>query len=94
MINISGGSDKQNAWASQIATDWISELDAEIAGTTARPASDNVQWYADRLLAARTTLIDGLAKITAKQVIDLFVAKRSPVRAIISNARQHKGSQS
>ncbi len=86
-ITVSGGSEKQNAWASKIATDWLSELDAEIANTTARPESDNVQWYADKLLAARKNLIDGFAKTSAKQVIDLFVAKRSPVRLIISQAR-------
>ena len=86
-ITVSGGSEKQNAWASEIATNWLSELDVEIANTTARPESDDVQWYADKLLAARKNLIDGFSKIGAKQVIDLFVAKRSPIRAIISKAR-------
>lgn len=86
-VTVSGGSEKQNSWASKIATDWLSELDTEIANTIARPESDNVQWYADKLIAARKSLIEGFSNIGAKQVIDLFVAKRSPVRIIISKAR-------
>jgi hypothetical protein len=86
-ITIAGGTEKQNAWATKIAQEWVSHLDNEISNAAARPISDNVQWYADNLIAAKGHFIEGLGKAAAKQVIDLYVAKRNPVTALINQAR-------
>lgn len=86
-IELTGGSDKQNAWASKIASQWLSELDTEIANTALRndPAFG---WYADRLQQARAALLSGFGKLTAKQAIDMYTGKISPVRALIAKARE------
>jgi len=88
-IIISGGSEKQIAWAKRIAAEWLSELDTEIANVTARlPYGDAVEPYLAALRAKREGLVAGLGKATAKQVIDLRVAKRNPVPGLIRAARQ------
>jgi hypothetical protein len=85
-IQINGGSDKQNAWASKIAADWLAVLDTEISNTVLRQDA-SLAWYADNLQASRNSLLAGFAKITAKQVIDMHTAKRSPVPSLINKAR-------
>lgn len=85
-IQINGGSEKQNAWASKIASDWLAVLDAEISNTELRQ-DQSLAWYADNLQASRNSLLSGFAKVTAKQVIDMHTAKISPVRSLIEKAR-------
>lgn len=87
MDEITGGSEKQNAWATQIAADWIAEINREIENNSARPESDNVSWYTEKLEASKSVFIAGLKKITSKQVIDLHTASRNPVSALIAKAR-------
>jgi hypothetical protein len=85
-IQINGGSEKQNAWASKIASDWLAVLDAEINNIELRQ-DQSLAWYADNLQASRNSLMSGFAKVTAKQVIDMHTAKISPVRSLIEKAR-------
>ena len=87
-IQITGGSEKQNAWASKIAQEWLEKMDYEISNVAERQDLETVQWYYDNLLIARQKLIDGLEKIGAKQLIDMYVAKRTPVEALIEQARK------
>ncbi len=76
MLNITGGSDKQNAWATQIASDQLAILDREIDNTIAR-ADSSLDWYLTALRERRDLLVTGFGKISAKQLIDLHVAQRA-----------------
>ena len=88
-INITGGSEKQNAWATEIVSKWIATLDAEIDNATARPESDGVGWYVEALKAGRDRMIAGLPKMTARQVIDFQNSPHhGPVTHIIDKARK------
>ena len=82
------GSEKQNQWAAKIAAAWMSEYDTEIANQKAREESDGMQRYIDILLANRQKLVAGFENITAKQLIDMHVAKRSPINAMIEQSRK------
>ena len=87
-VTVTGGSDKQIAYASDIVSKWLSQIDAEISQTSARPVSDGVAWYADALTSARAVLVAGVSKMSAKQIIDFSVATGGPVATIIANARK------
>lgn len=88
-INITGGSEKQNVWATEIVGKWIAALDTEIASAAARPEEDGVGWYVDALKAGRERMIAGLPKMTARQVIDFQNSPhRGPVTRIIETARK------
>ena len=84
-VNITGGSEKQNIWASEIAAAWIKELSAEIELTAIRP---DLSAYLAILEQKRNGMIAGFAKVTAKQVIDLYTAKRNAAKAMIEQARK------
>jgi len=81
------GSEKQNAWASSIASEWIAQFDSEIDNQKLRPESDGMAEYIKILEQNRTKLVNGFQKITAKNLIDLKVAKRSPIVAMIEQSR-------
>lgn len=89
-VQISGGSEKQNAWATKIVAEWMATVNTEIANQQARPESDNMASYISRLVAARDNFAAGLPKATAKQIIDMHVAKIDPTRVLIDNARSQK----
>lgn len=82
------GSEKQNQWAAKIAAEWMSEYDTEIVNQRAREESDGMKKYIDILLLNRQKLVAGFEKITAKQLIDMYVAKRSPINAMIEQSRK------
>ena len=87
-ITITGGSDKQNAWASSIATQWLAEVDKEIATVALRQAAgDGLVKYAADLQLARQQLLDGCSKASAKQIIDLHVAKLNMATKLLNRAR-------
>jgi phage terminase Nu1 subunit (DNA packaging protein) len=88
VVNIHGGSEKQNAWGQRIAEQWIADLDAEIATTAGRAEADGLVSYLAALRAKRVELLTGFGRATAKQLIDLHVAKRNPVTALIKAARE------
>jgi len=86
-IQITGGSEKQNAWATKIAEEQIQRVDAEISNTVMR-ADTSLDWYLADLRARRATLELGFSKITAKQLIDLHVAGRANLAdALIAQSR-------
>lgn len=87
-IQITGGSEKQNNWATKIAQDWISKLDAEIENQKARPESDGMSKYVAILEKNREEMIANFAKVTAKQIIYLFTAKRDIAQAMIEKSRK------
>lgn len=87
---IKGGSEKQNAWANKIAEEWMTELIGEIKNTEMRHDLDTVRWYLDNLVTAKQKLAEGFLKIDAKALIDMYVAKRSPVQALIAQARKRR----
>jgi len=87
-VQITGGSEKQNAWASKIADEWMAKVDTEIANQQARPASDNMAAYIGRLIEARASFAAGLPKAPAKKIIDMYVAKIDPTMVLIENARK------
>ena len=87
-FNYTDGSEKQNQWAAKIASAWMQEYDREIENQKARQESDGMQEYIDILLANRQKLVAGFEKITAKQLIDMYVAKRSPINAMIEQLRK------
>lgn len=82
------GSDKQNAWAEKIASDMMAEFDKEIENQKLRPESDGMAKYIEILEANRNKLVAGFTKITAKQLIDIFTAKRSPINQMIEQSRK------
>jgi len=82
------GSQKQNEWASKIAAAWMSEYDTEISNQRAREESDGMGEYIAILEDNRNKLVSGFEKITAKKLIDLYVAKRSPINAMIDQSRK------
>lgn len=84
---IKGGSEKQNTWASQIATNWIHQFDEELNAAKARPESDMVGGYVANLEKCRADLLAGLEKITSAKVIEMHQAKVSPVAALIKKAQ-------
>lgn len=87
-VTIGGGTEKQNAWASSIANQWLAEVDKEIATVALRQAAgDGLVKYAEDLQTARKNLLEGFAKITAKQVIDLHVAKINMADKLLNRAR-------
>ena len=87
---ITGGSEKQNTWATSIAAKWVGQLDSEIKNAAARPKSDGVGWYVDKLRNAREVLVKGLAQMKARQVIDFEQSPHhGPVKTIIAKARQN-----
>jgi hypothetical protein len=85
-IQISGGSEKQNAWASKIASDWLAQLDYEINNLAARNDAA-LGWLMDNFQAARAKALEAFGKITAKQVIDLHTSARNPIKSMIAKAR-------
>lgn len=87
-INIKGGSEKQNDWANKIAKEWLEKMDYEIRNTELRHDLETVRWYLDNLYIAKQKLVTGLCKISAKELIDMHVAKKSPVNALIEQARK------
>lgn len=93
-IKISGGSEKQNEWATKIAQSWSEQLQNEIANNEARKHSEGaawgLEWYLDALKTAKVKLHDGFTKATPKQLIDMEVAKRNPVPTIIRSAQNAK----
>ena len=82
------GSEKQNAWAEKIAADMMAEFDKEIENQKLRPESDGMAKYIEILEANRNKLVAGFTKIAAKQLIDMFVAKRSPINAMIQQSQK------
>lgn len=82
------GSEKQNAWAGKIASEWMARFDNEIENQKLRPESDGMSEYIKILEKNRIKLIHGFKKITAKNLIDLKVAKRSPVDQMIEQSRR------
>lgn len=89
------GSEKQNAWAEKIAAEWMAIFDMEITNQKLRPESDGMEKYIEILESNRVKLVTGFKKITAKQLIDMFVAKRCPIDQMIEQSRrQYKKSQS
>lgn len=82
------GSEKQNAWAEKIASEWMEQFDSEIQNQKLRPESDGMSEYINILEQNRTKLVNGFKKITAKTLIDLYVAKRSPINQMIEQSRQ------
>lgn len=89
-IEITGGSDKQNAWASALAQKQLAIVDLEIERTISRN-DDLLGWYLDELRARRKVLVDGFAKIGAKTIIDMHTAGRwNLADALINRARSAK----
>ena len=87
--NITGGSEKQNAYATSIANGWLKQLDAEINNTIARmngDKSDALQWYLDNLEGYREKIMAGFGKMTAKQLLDVHAAKMNPATQALKNA--------
>jgi len=89
-VNIKGGSEKQNAWANKIAQEWLSEMNSEIENVELRQDVETVKWFLDNLYVAKQKLLGGFEKIDAKALIDMYVAKRTPVKALIEQARKEK----
>lgn len=88
------GSEKQNAWAGKIAAEWIGQFDREIENQKMRPESDGMTKYIEILEENRKKLVAGFQKITAKGLIDLYVAKRNPINAMIDQStKEYKGLQ-
>lgn len=86
-VNITGGSEKQNSWATDIANTWISKVDAEIDIANRRIADgEKLEWYLSALEAGKSAFINGLPKASAKQIIDLYMAKIDPTATIIKKA--------
>ena len=85
-FNITGGSEKQNKWASDIANKWISEIDEEIARIANHTYADTLTVYADLLQVAKANFLAGMEKITAKQIIEVEVAKRNIAKSLIAQA--------
>ena len=85
-VNIKGGSEKQNAWANKIAQEWLSEMNSEIENVELRQDVETVKWFLDNLYVAKQKLLGGFEKIDAKTLIDMHVAKRSPVPLLVAQA--------
>lgn len=77
-MDIKGGSEKQNAWATQIATGWVSCIDDEIRTSELRIANEaeHKDWAAKltELVAAlksqREHAVKALSGMSAKTIID------------------------
>lgn len=82
------GSEKQNAWASKIAQEAMAKYNLEIHNQELRPSSDGMSKYIEILKGNRKKLVAGFGKITARQLIDMFVAKRIPIDAMIEQSRK------
>ena len=85
-ITITGGSEKQNAWASSIASKWLGKLDQYIADQIARD-DDLLEEYVAKLQTSRTTMVAGFSKVTAKQIIDMYMTKVDLAEAMIRKAK-------
>ena len=93
-LNITGGSEKQNAWATKIANDWMAEYDWDLNNQKLRPESDGMADYIKILEENRIKLLNGFEKITAKVVIDMFVAKRNVAKAMLSQSlKEYQGTK-
>lgn len=82
------GSQKQNEWASSIASEWMAEYDQEIANNKLRPESDGMGEYISILEDNRKKLLAGFEKITAKALIEMYVAKRNVASVMIDQSRK------
>ena len=88
-VTISGGTEKQNAWATTIANQWLAQVEKEIATVQLRQAAgDGLVAYAAALQTARNQLLEGLSKVTAKQVIDLHTSKLNMADRLLTQARR------
>lgn len=70
-IEIKGGSEKQKAWATDIAGKWVASFDRKIEDTKARPDEDGVAWYVDVMEVLKESFIRDVNKMTARQIIDI-----------------------
>ena len=85
-VTITGGSEKQNTWASSIATRWLVKLDQYIADQVARDDA-LLDEYVAKLQNARQTMVAGFSKVTAKQIIDMYMTKVDLAEAMIRKAK-------
>lgn len=86
-VKITTGSEKQIAWASEIASKWLAKLDQYIEDQIGRN-DDLLRGYIEALKNARQTMVAGFAKVTAKQIIDIYMSKVDLAEAVIAKAKK------
>ena len=89
-IQITTGTEKQNAWATDIANKAILTLDTEITNNDLRPASDNVTWYSENLRKARDIVATAIKAKNAKEIIEHRASLEGLVAKSIKWARETK----
>lgn len=85
-VTITGGSEKQNAWASSIATQWLDKINNYIADQLSRN-DPLIADYVSALQSARKTMVEGFAKVSAKQIIDMKTRQIDLAEAMIRKAK-------
>jgi hypothetical protein len=85
---IVNGSEKQNAWATDIVTGWMRAIDAEIEANEFR-ASDSKYYAIIAILKDyRDKAVARLATMTSKQVIDMYTSRNMLDTYVINMARK------
>ncbi len=91
-LKITGGSEKQNEWATKIANDWMAQYDKAIANQKIREESDGMAPYIAILENNRDKLVALLSKAKAKPLIDMFLAKHDVSAAMVTKSlKEFKG---
>lgn len=86
-VNISGGSEKQNKWATDIARKWVGTLNSEMKNIEQRLKDDHsMNDYAQRLNEQSEKMSKALSEISSKQVIDLHQSGRDMGRMMVQRA--------
>jgi hypothetical protein len=82
------GSDKQNAWAQEIANTWISKINAEIKANEFRAPDSKYYAIIAILKDYRDKAVARLATMTSKQVIDMYTSRNMLDTYVINMARK------
>ena len=84
---ITGGTEKQIAFATSIATAWRNEITAEIEQVSARN-DESLSWYAGKLEAALVKFDQAIAQVGAVKIIEMKNAGINPAKAMVKQAQQ------
>ena len=85
---ILNGSDKQNAWAQEIANTWINKINAEIEANEFRTPDSKYYAIIAILKDYRDKAIARLATMTSKHVIDMYTSRNMLDVYVINMARK------
>ena len=85
---IVNGSEKQNAWATDIVTGWMSAIDAEIAANEFRAPDSKYYAIISTLKDYRDKAVAKLATMTSKQIIDMYTSRNMLDAYVINAARK------